>query len=266
MNAALETILQSGPRLAPGEVWLVGAGPGDPALLTLEAVRILAQAEVVVHDALVDARILDLAPANAERIFAGKRGGRPSPAQRDITEQLIALARTGRRVVRLKGGDPFIFGRGGEEVFGLAAAGVPFRVAPGLTAGLSALTVAGVPATLRGANQAILLATGHPAPDQPEPDWAAMARLGQPIVLYMAVRRLDAISRALIAGGLAPTTAAAVIASATSPDQRVLISTLGSVAAEIHAAGIAAPAIIVIGDIDRARCELAALQAQAASA
>lgn len=253
MSAALEAILDAGPRLRPGEVWLVGAGPGDPALLTLEAVRVLAQAEVVVHDALVDPRVLDFAPASAERLHAGKRGGRPSPAQQDITQQLIALARAGRRVVRLKGGDPFVFGRGGEEVSGLAAAGVPFRIAPGLTAGLAALTAAGMPATSRGVNQAILLTTGHPAPGQPEPDWAAMARLGQPIVFYMAVRRLETISHALMAGGLAPGTPAAVIASATTPDQQVLVSTLGAIAADAERARLAAPAIVVVGDIVTAR-------------
>lgn len=250
---ALEATLAAGPRLQPGEVWLVGAGPGDPALLTLEAVRVLAQAEVVVHDALVDPRVLDFAPPSAERIHAGKRGGRPSPAQQDITEKLVELARAGRRVVRLKGGDPFIFGRGGEEVSGLAAAGVPFRIAPGLTAGLAGLTAAGVPATLRGVNQAILLTTGHPAPGQPEPNWAAMAKLGQPIVVYMAIRKLRAISHALMAGGLAAETPAAVIASATTPDQHVLISTLAAVAADVQAAGLAAPAIVVVGDIVTAR-------------
>jgi len=253
MSAALEATLASGPRLQPGEVWLVGAGPGDPALLTLEAVRVLAQAEVVVHDALVDPRVLDFAPASAERLHAGKRGGRPSPAQRDITQKLVALAQAGRRVVRLKGGDPFVFGRGGEEVSGLAAAGVPFRICPGLTAGLAALTAAGVPATLRGVNQAILLTTGHPAPGQPERDWAAMARLGQPIVFYMAVRKLQAISHALMAGGLAAETPAAVIASATTPDQQVLVSTLGAVAADAQAARLAAPAIVVVGDVVAAR-------------
>jgi len=253
MSAALEAILDAGPRLQPGEVWLVGAGPGDPALLTLEAVRVLAQAEVVVHDALVDPRVLDFAPASAELLHAGKRGGRPSPVQRDITQKLVALAQAGRRVVRLKGGDPFVFGRGGEEVSGLAAAGVPFRIAPGLTAGLAALTAAGMPATLRGVNQAILLTTGHPAPGQPEPDWAAMARLGQPIVLYMGVRRLPAISRALIAGGLAPETPAAVIVSATTADQQVLVSTLGAVAADAQEARLAAPAIVVIFHIVTAR-------------
>jgi uroporphyrin-III C-methyltransferase len=253
MNDALKTILESGPRLQPGEVWLVGAGPGDPALLTLQAVRALAQAEVVVHDALVDPRVLDLTPATAERVFAGKRGGRPSPAQSDITDRLITLAKEGRRVVRLKGGDPFVFGRGGEEVRALAAAGVPCRIFAGLTAGLTALLSERIPATLRGVNQAIVLATGHPAPDQPDPDWAAMAKLGQPIVLYMGVRRLHHISAALMAGGLAAETPTAVIIAATMPDQQILISTLAAVADQTVAAHLDAPAIVVIGHVVAAR-------------
>jgi uroporphyrin-III C-methyltransferase len=262
MNPALESVLTSGPRPRPGEVWLVGAGPGDPALLTLEAARILGEAEVVVYDALVDPRVLDLAPPDAERIFAGKRGGQPSLAQCDITEHLIALARAGRRVVRLKGGDPFVFGRGGEEVFGLAEAGVKVRLAAGLTSGLAALTAAGVPATLRGINQAIVLVTGHAASDQPGPDWGAMARLGQPIVLYMAMRQLAAITCALIAGGLAPSTPAAIIALATRPGQRVLVSTLGAIAADAERGALSTPAIVVIGGIVAAGGELAALTAR----
>lgn len=253
VNPTLNRILGDGPRLEPGEVWLVGAGPGDPSLLTLQAVRALAQAEVVVHDALVDPRVLDLTPASAERIFAGKRGGRPSAAQRDISEKLIELAKAGRKVVRLKGGDPFVFGRGGEEVRALAAAGVPFRVFAGITAGLTALLSANIPATLRGVNQAIVLATGHPAPDQPEPDWAAIARLRQPVVLYMAVRRLNAITAALMAGGLAPDTPAAVIVAATTAEQQVLIATLATVADQAAAASHEAPAIVAIGDIVAAR-------------
>lgn len=257
MNETLKTILDAGPRLAPGEVWLVGAGPGDPSLLTLQAVRALAQAEVVVHDALVDPRVLDLAPATADRVFAGKRGGRPSPSQRDITEKLIALAKAGRRVIRLKGGDPFVFGRGGEEALALAAAGVPFRVFAGVTAGLTALLSAHIPATLRGINHAVVLATGHPAPDRPEPDWTAMARLGQPIVLYMAVRRLPRIVDALIAGGLAPDTPAAVIAAATTAEEQVLISTLASIAGDAAAAALTTPAIVAIGHNVAARDALA---------
>src|SRR5215470_18101414 len=146
------------PVFAPGEVWLAGAGPGDPGLLTLDALAGLSQADVVVHDALVDKRVLALASAQARLEFAGKRGGRPSATQADISKRLIELARAGAKVLRLKGGDPFVFGRGGEEVLALAAAGVPFRVIPGVTAGLAALAAASIPATLRGVNRAVIFA------------------------------------------------------------------------------------------------------------
>src|SRR5215813_13942547 len=170
------------PVLAPGHVWLAGAGPGDPGLLTLDALAGLSQAEVVVHDALVDKRVLALASPQARLEFAGKRGGRPSATQADISQRLIELARADRKVLRLKGGDPFVFGRGGEEVLALAAAGVPFRVIPGVTAGLAALAAASIPATLRGINRAVVFAAGYGADDAGGPDWAALARSGAPIV------------------------------------------------------------------------------------
>src|SRR5215831_18434359 len=151
------------PDLQPGAVWLVGAGPGDPGLLSLLAWHGLRQADVVVYDALVDARVLALARAGAALDYAGKRGGRPSPQQPDISLRLIKLARAGKRVLRLKGGDPFVFGRGGEEALALAAAGIPFRIVPGITAGLAGLTAAAIPATLRGINRAIILAAGYGA-------------------------------------------------------------------------------------------------------
>ncbi len=258
---ALAAALSGMPELRPGEVWLAGAGPGEPSLLTLQALAGLAQAEVVVHDALVDARVLGLARAGATRVFAGKRGGHPSAHQGDITAELVRLAREGARVLRLKGGDPYVFGRGAEEVLGLAEQGIPFRVIPGITAGLAGLTMALVPATQRGVNRAILLATGHGAEDEAADrlDWAAIARLGQPIVLYMTLSRIEAIARALRAGGLASGTAAAVIASATLPGQRVVISTLGGLGEDIARHRIAAPAVVVIGEIVRARARLLAL-------
>lgn len=255
---ALETLLARAPRLEPGHVWLTGAGPGDPGLLTLEAVAGLGQADVVVYDALVAPGILDLAPG-AERIYAGKRGGKPSPQQEDITKKLIDLARNGRRVIRLKGGDPYVFGRGGEEALALARAGVPFRVVPGVTSGLSALTAAMIPATMRTINQGIILATGHGAETGPAPDWRALARTGQPIILYMAMKNLDLIVRELLAGGLSGTTPAAIIMQATTEEQRVLVSTLEHIAAEAEAAGIGAPAIVAIGSIVSVRAELLAL-------
>ncbi|HXW24417.1 MAG TPA: uroporphyrinogen-III C-methyltransferase [Xanthobacteraceae bacterium] len=237
------------PLLEPGHVWLAGAGPGDPGLLTLDALAGLAQADVVVHDALVDRRVLALANPGAALEFAGKRGGKPSPTQADISQRLIALARAGRRVLRLKGGDPNVFGRGGEEALALAGAGIPFRVIPGVTAALGALAAAAIPATMRHINQALILATGQGAADEDGLDWAALARTGQPIVIYMAMHNLANIAAALGRGGLAPDTPAAVIAAATTAQERILVSRLDRLVAEAQAAGLEPPAIVVIGDI-----------------
>jgi cobyrinic acid a,c-diamide synthase len=236
------------PEFSPGEVWLVGAGPGDPQLLTLLAMHALHSADVVIHDALVDKRILTLAREGAEIRFAGKRGGKPSPPQRDINEVIIALARAHKKVLRLKGGDPFVFGRGAEEALALSRAGVPFRIVPGLTSGLAAPALAGIPATTRETNHAIILATGHCAVDSEEGnDWAALARTGQPIVLYMAMSHLAEIASALQRGGLAANTPTTIITAATTMRERVLESELGVAAAAAEAAGLEPPAIIVIG-------------------
>ena len=256
---ALRAIMGRVPVLAPGHVWLAGAGPGDPGLLTLHAVAGLAQADAVVHDALVDKRVLDLARPAARRIFAGKRGGKPSVEQADIADTLIALARSEKRVLRLKGGDPYVFGRGGEEVLALAAAGIPFRVIPGLTAGLAALSAAAIPATMRGVNQAIVFATGHGADTAEGIDWAALARLGQPIVLYMAMHTLESIAQALLAGGLEPDTPAAVIAGAATAEEQIVVSTVSEIARVTRQAGLAPPAIAVIGKIVAVRARLLAL-------
>jgi uroporphyrin-III C-methyltransferase len=242
------------PILEPGHVWLTGAGPGDPGLLTLDALAGMTQADVIVHDALVDARVLRLAGPQARLIFAGKRGGKPSADQADITKRLIELARAGERVVRLKGGDPFVFGRGGEEASALAAAGVPFRIIAGVTAGLAALAAAAIPATQRGINRALVFAVGHGVAD--EFDWGPIVRTGQPIVLYMAMHHLDHITRAMMVGGLAADTPAAVIAAATTPAQRVLISTVGRLAADARAQQFEPPAIVAIGEIVTMRDQL----------
>src|SRR5215831_1460303 len=237
------------PVFAPGHVWLAGAGPGDPGLLTLDALAGLAQADVIVHDALVDPRVLALAGAQARLEFAGKRGGKPSAVQADISERLVALARAGERVLRLKGGDPFVFGRGGEEAMALAAAGIPFRVIPGVTAALAALAAASIPATQRGVNRAVVFAAGYGA-DEPEGlDWAALARTGAPIVLYMPMRNLAVIAEGLMRGGLSPHTPAAAIAAATTEAQRVVVSTLGRLEADAREQNLEPPAIVVIGDI-----------------
>ncbi len=250
------------PVFAPGHVWLAGAGPGDPGLLTLDALAGLAQADIVVHDALVDERVLALAGPQARLEFAGKRGGKPSATQADISQRLVTLARAGQRVLRLKGGDPFVFGRGGEEAMTLAQAGVPYRIIPGVTAGLAALASAAIPATLRGTNRAVIFAAGHGADE--DFDWAPLARAGQPIVLYMVMHNLERIASALMQAGLASKTAAAVIASATTPRERIVVSTLGNLAGDARAQKIEPPAIVVIGDIVKTRAQLVGLGAAAA--
>ena len=241
--------------LAPGHVWLAGAGPGDPGLLTLYARSGLAQADVIVHDALVDKRVLALAGPQATLEYAGKRGGKPSATQADISKRLIELAKGGRRVLRLKGGDPCVFGRGGEEAMALAAAGVPFRIIPGVTAGLAALAAASIPATLRRLNRAVILAAGHGAEDDAF-DWAPLARAGAPIVLYMVMHNLERIAAALMRAGRDPQSPAAVIAAATTSEERILVSTLQHVAQEARGQAFEPPAIVVIGDIVTVRDRL----------
>src|SRR5271157_4309927 len=219
------------PRFRPGEVWLTGAGPGDPGLLTLHAVNALNQADAILYDALVDDAVLRVARPGAVLEFAGKRGGRPSPHQRDITERLIELARQDRRVLRLKGGDPFVFGRGGEEALGLAAAGISFRILPGLTAGLAGLAYANIPATTRDTNHGVILVTGqYAAGTERTMEWNALAQSGLPIIIYMGMTRLPEIAIALMTAGLSHETAAAVVCEATTPRQRILVTTLVSVA------------------------------------
>ena len=247
---ALNAITDRFGAFEPGTVWLVGAGPGDPGLLTLLAVHALQTADVIVYDALVSDDVLALARPEAIREFAGKRGGKPSPKQRDITERLIELARAGHRVLRLKGGDPFVFGRGGEEALGLVAADVPFKVVPGITAGLGGLAAAGIPATTRDTNQAVILMTGHCATDGSDGiDWAAYARTGAPLILYMAMSNLPKIAPALIAAGTAPETPVAIVVRASTEAQRTLVTTLATAHDDAIAAGFEAPAIIAIGAI-----------------
>ncbi|HWB50894.1 MAG TPA: uroporphyrinogen-III C-methyltransferase [Stellaceae bacterium] len=243
------------PRLLPGHVWLVGAGPGDPGLLSVLALQALGEADVVVYDALVDRRILALARPDALRQDAGKRGGRPSPRQPDISARLVALAREGKRVLRLKGGDPCVFGRGGEEALALAQAGVPFRIVPGITAGIGGLAYAGIPLTHRGINSAVTLITGHnsdgavPGEEASAPDWAALAKGSPVIVLYMALRHLDDIARRLIAAGRAPDEPVAIVGKATTAAQRVVITSLG--AAAQAARDVESPAVVAIGAVAR---------------
>ncbi len=233
------------PAFIPGSVWLVGAGPGDPGLLTVLAVHALETADVIVHDALVAPAILALTPPATERYDMGKRGGHPSPRQGDITALLADLARQGRRVLRLKGGDPFMFGRGPEEVAGLRAAGIPTRVVPGLTAGMAGPAAAGIAVTGRD-EPAVTFITGiGPQGTVPDLDWNALARGAPTLVFYMALRRLDEIVRHLRAAGRPAAEPTAVICNATTPRQQVLFSSLGEVVAA--AAELVPPAIVVIG-------------------
>lgn len=237
------------PVLDAGWVWLVGAGPGDPGLLTLHALNALAQADTLVYDALVDDRILDLANPRAERIYAGKRGGRPSPKQRSISNRLVELARQGRRVVRLKGGDPFVFGRGGEEALDLVDAGIPFRVVPGITAGIGGLAYAGIPATHRDVNSAVTFITGHGVTGE-VPDglnWGALATGAPVLIFYMALKHIQQIADRLIAGGRSPRDPVAIVSKAATREQHVVTATLETASAA--ASGIDPPAIVVIGEV-----------------
>lgn len=256
LTDTLSSLEADWPEFLPGHVWLAGAGPGDPRHLTLEVASALQQADAVVYDALVNEAVLSLCP-QAEQIYAGKRGGKPSTAQADITATLIALARQGKRVLRLKGGDPFLFGRGGEEALVLKAENIPFRVLPGLTSAFAALATAHIPATQRGISRAITFATGHAADEPDDLDWAALARTGEPIVVYMGMKNLDRIVARLTDAGLAADTPAAIIMAATTPQERIMTATLGTLAAEARAQGFGAPALIVIGGIVTMRAQLA---------
>ena len=246
------------PELEPGWVWLTGAGPGDPGLLTLHALNGLRQADVIVHDALVDDRTLTLSGPDCEIIYAGKRGGKPSPRQPDISARLVKLARDGKKVLRLKGGDPFIFGRGGEEALALVAAGIPFRVIPGISAGTGGLAHAGIPLTHRETNSAVTFVTGHGASgDLPDGiDWPALAKGSPVLVIYMAIKHLGTIRRRLMEGGRFADEPVAIVSRASQPDERVLETTLGMCVEDVAAQKIEPPAIVVIGEVVRLRAGL----------
>lgn len=253
MNDALTLPTHSDgwPVFEPGWVWLVGAGPGDPGLLTLHALSALRQADVVVYDALVNKDILNWVKVGASVEYAGKRGGKPSPKQRDISLRLIDLARTGKRVLRLKGGDPFVFGRGAEEAGTLVDAGIPFRIVPGISAGIGGLAYAGIPITHRDVNQTVTFLTGH---DQsgltPESiNWQAVAAGSPVIVMYMAIKHLGAITAKLTDAGRSPDDPVAIVSQASTRDQSVLETTLAGAAADCAAAGVEPPAIVCVGEV-----------------
>ena len=246
------------PRFEPGSVWLVGAGPGDPGLLSVLALHALREADVVVYDALVSDAILKLAPPGARLEYAGKRGGKPSPKQPDISRRLVKFAKDGLRVCRLKGGDPCLFGRGGEEALALVEAGVPFRLVPGITAAIGGLAYAGIPMTHRDANAAVTFITGHSVggavPDQL--DWEALARGAPVLVIYMALKHLAEIAARPQRAGRGTDEPVAIISKATTPEQKVLVTTLGACAADAADHGIEPPAIVVVGEVVRLRATL----------
>ncbi len=241
------------PAFEPGWVWLAGAGPGDPGLLTLLTLHAIQSADVVVYDALVGDGILELAGDNADLIYAGKRGGKPSPKQRDISLRLIDFARAGKRVLRLKGGDPFVFGRGGEEALALVDAGIDFRIVPGVSAGIGGLAYAGIPLTHRDTNSAVTFVTGHNAsgvvPDSV--DWKALAKGSDTLVVYMPLKHIERISEMLIDAGRAPDEPAALVSKATTQDQQVVVSTLSRISEDAAATALEPPAMFILGQVVR---------------
>lgn len=240
------------PGFDRGSVWLAGAGPGDPGLITLLGAHAIANADVILYDALVNRELLRLAQPEARLEFAGKRKGIPHASQDDISAELIAHARAGKRVLRLKGGDPYVFGRGGEEAAALVQANIPFRVIPGVTAGFGGLAAAGIPVTHRDTNHVVTLLTGHGSDAKLPPfDWDAIAKGSPTLVFYMALAHAGEIAEKLMAAGRAPDEPAAIVSHATLPNQSVCVTTLGQLGEA--ARNCPPPAVFVIGENVRLR-------------
>jgi uroporphyrin-III C-methyltransferase len=244
-------------RASCGTVYLVGAGPGDPGLLTVRAARLLAEADVIVYDHLVGPEVLSLAGAHSKKIYVGKERNHHTLVQEDINTLLARLAREHACVVRLKGGDPFVFGRGGEELQALAAEGVPFEVVPGITAGCGVAAYAGIPLTHRDYAQSCVFVTGHLKDGSCDLDWPALARRRQTVVIYMGLAGLPNICERLVAHGLPSDWPAAVVEQGTLLDQRVVVATLATLAAEVEAAGLQSPCLTIVGEVVRLREQLA---------
>jgi uroporphyrinogen III methyltransferase/synthase len=250
--------------MSGGIVYLVGAGPGDPGLMTRRSLELIASADAILYDRLIPPGALDGARADADLRYVGKQPGGHSMVQEDINALLVELGQAGKRVVRLKGGDPFVFGRGGEEAQELAAAGVPFEVVPAVTAGVAAPAYAGIPVTHRDDASAVALITGHEDPTKPESmlDWPALAAFPGTLVLYMGIKNLPHIASRLVEGGRPPTEPVAVIERGTLPGQRAVTGTLVDIAARVDDAGIKPPAITLVGSVARLRDELAWLESR----
>jgi uroporphyrin-III C-methyltransferase / precorrin-2 dehydrogenase / sirohydrochlorin ferrochelatase len=248
-SAALDAAAEGSERAAQGEVYLVGAGPGDPDLLTFRALRLMQKAEVVLYDRLVGPDILALVRREAERIYVGKEGSDHSLPQAEISRKLAELAKAGKRVLRLKGGDPFIFGRGGEEIEELAREGVPFQVVPGITAAAGCAAYAGIPLTHRDHAQTCIFVTGHMKDGRLDLDWPALVRPGQTLAVYMGLAALDALAEGLKAHGAPADLPAAVVDNGTRPNQRVVTGTLDTIGAAVAAAGLEGPAMTIVGSV-----------------
>lgn len=237
--------------MTPGTVYLVGAGPGDPGLLTVRGRDLIGRADVLVHDQLVSAALLKLAPASCRVVFVGKKAGQVCTPQEEIDSLLVQLALEGKTVVRLKGGDPFVFGRGGEEASALAAAGIPFEVVPGVTSALAAAAYSGIPLTHRAHSSAVVLLTGHEDPSKPHAGvrWEDYARLNATLCIYMGVRNLDAIAERLVEGGMPASTPAAIIQDATTARHRSFLGTIGTLPSIARSEGVGAPAMVIVGEV-----------------
>ena len=232
-----------------GEVWLIGAGPGDPDLLTFRALRLMQQCDVVLHDALVSDEVLNLCRRDAERLYVGKRRSNHAVPQEGINQLLVTLAREGKRVVRLKGGDPFIFGRGGEEIEELFEAGIPFQIVPGITSASGCATYAGIPLTHRDHAQSVTFVAGHLKGGYANLDWPHLANPRQTLVIYMGLIGLPVICSKLIEYGLSAKTPVAIVEKGTTPEQRVIKGTLSNMAKKINSEKIQAPTLIIIGSV-----------------